>query len=128
MAKLTKEQYEKWSNQAANGFVFDAYKYAMYGDKGLVKKIKLEDGSILEHEIIYMDEMERVTNCWNVSYNVHTGKFVPTLFTNIWVPGRTEGVYVMTKTKNKTLGEPEDKKKYSVLCELSKTALIGWEF
>lgn len=127
MPKLTKEQFEKWSNQAANGFVFDTYAYCIYGEKSLIRKIKQEDGCIIEHEIKYTNEIKPVTNSFGCIYNDYTGRFIPTLSTYLWKPGKTEGVYVMSKEKNKQLGEPQDKKKYSVLCELSKTALIGWE-
>lgn len=38
MAKITKEQYIKWSNQAKSGFNLDLQYYVTWGEKTLTKK------------------------------------------------------------------------------------------
>ena len=121
MAKLTKEQFDKWSAKASNGFTFNVKKYVCWGEKGLEKIIQLGDGRVVEFEIGYSDEYAKVTNEHSVSYNRRTGRKIPVLDINILVPSSTKGVYRVHHFKSDiVVGETQDKNNFNVLCQCSK--------
>lgn len=122
MAKLTREQYNKWNAQAQNGFAFDIEGYCVWNEKRLTKSIKQPDGSIVKFKIEFDPEYERKTNEWGCHWNVKTGRQIPTMRIDRLVPGSTEGVYIVHTVKEKiTMGEPEKTMKYSTLCKISGT-------
>lgn len=119
MAKLTREQYNKWNSQAKNGFGFDIEYFAIWNEKTLSKKIKMENGNIAEFKIEYTKEFEAKTNEYGSRWNVETGRYIPMLYITVWHPTQT-GLYTSTGwEKTERLGEPETSKKYNVLCKLS---------
>ena len=120
MVKITKEQYTKWSAQAKNGFVLDLQHYVIWSEKTLTKRIKMADGDVMEFKIEYMKEYEQKTNEWGCKWSVETGRYIPTMTITRWHPTGT-GCYtsIGRYEEEKPLGEPEQTKKYSVLCKLS---------
>ena len=62
MAKLTREQYNKWNAQAKNGFQLDLQYYLIWSEKTLIKDVQQEDGSIIRFKLWYMPEYETKTN------------------------------------------------------------------
>ena len=122
MARLTREQYQKWNGQAQNGFTFDIQEYIGWNEKALTKSIKQPDGTIIQFKIEYYPEYERKTNQWGCHWNVETGRQIPMMRIDRLVPGSTEGIYIVHTVKEKiTMGEPENTKKYSTLCRISGT-------
>lgn len=81
MAKLTKEQVERWSAKLQNGFAFDVFCYMRDGDKQITKKIELEDGKILEATITYREPKGSYAKVLH-----------PTLHLQLWEPANTPGM------------------------------------
>ena len=64
MAKISREQMEKWSAPCKNGYVFDAYSYLLNGgNKGLCKSVYLNEEKTekLQVEIYHADRYDRQT-------------------------------------------------------------------
>ena len=93
MARLTREQYNKWDAQAKNGFHFDLHYYVTWSEKTLIKNIKQDDGCIIQFKLWYMPEYETKTNEWEtmealsqhsklpISQNLQNLKDLPVLHT-----------------------------------------------
>lgn len=121
MAKITREQFNKWNDQAKNGFQFDLQYFLTWNEKTLTKKIKMENGDIIEFKIEYDKEYEKYTNEWKVTRNVETGRYIPMLYITHWRPTQS-GCYTSSGwAKSEILGSPENSKKYNVLCKFSET-------
>ena len=119
MAKITREQYNKWNAQAQNGFQFDLQHYLIWGEKTLSKKIELQDGRMVEFRIVYHNEYETKTNEHGCRWNVETGRYIPMLHITVWRPSHS-GCYVSSGMgKYERIGEAQAAKKYNVLCKLS---------
>lgn len=113
MAKLTKDQVERWNSKLQNGFQFDIYHFMNWGEKQIVKKIPLEDDKILEAQILY----RRVLGADRFS---DTGKVEPVLHLQVWEPGGTEGMMCSHGTGVYVqVGDEQDKRKYGELEKLS---------
>lgn len=124
MAKITREQFNKWNSQAKNGFQLDLQHYLVWNEKILTKKIKMENGDIIEFRIEYHKEFETKTNEWGCKWNEETGRYIPMLCITRWKPS-TSGCYCSGGwAKTEILGSPETSKKYNVLCKLSETVDI----
>lgn len=120
MAKITREQFNKWNQQAKNGFGFDLNYYLTWTEKTLTKKVKMENGDVIEFKIEYQKEFETKTNSYGCRWNVETGRYIPTLYITHWKPS-TSGCYCSSGfDKSEILGEAETSKKYSTLCKLSE--------
>ena len=120
MAKLTREQYNKWNAQAKNGFQLDLQYFLIWGEKTLIKDVKQEDGSIIRFKLWYIPEYETTTNELGCKWNVKTGRQIPMMRIDKLVPGNTEGIYtVHTVRDGKPMGEPEKTLKYATLCKIS---------
>lgn len=70
MAKITREQYNKWNAQAQNGFRLDLQYYVVWGEKTLVKSIKQTDGTIIQFKLWYIPEYKTKVNEWGCKWNV----------------------------------------------------------
>lgn len=122
MAKLTKEQYNKWNAQAKNGFQFDFRYFIIHNEKTLIKSIPLDDGCIIEFKLWYFLEYETKTNNYGCSWNVKTGRQIPVMDIEKLIPGKVAGIYsVHTIKSGVKMGEPEKTMKYSTLCKISQT-------
>lgn len=119
MARITREQFNRWNAQAQNGFEFDFQYYVIWNEKTLTKKVKVTNGDIVEFKIEWDKETERKTNEWGCCWTVETGRYIPMLYITIWHPSNT-GCFTSTGwAKSEKLGDPETSKKYNVLCKLS---------
>lgn len=119
MAKITREQYNKWNAQANNGFSLDLQYFVIWNEKTLTKKIKLESGNVIEFKIEYHKEFETKTNSYGCKWNVETGRYIPMLNITVWHP-TTSGCYASNGwAKSERIGEVQNTKKYNVLCKLS---------
>lgn len=120
MAKITREQYNKWNAQAQNGFRLDLQYYIVWGEKTLVKSINQPDNTIIQFKLWYIPEYETKVNEWGCKWNVKTGRQIPMMRIERLVPGHTEGVCsVHTVKDDMPMGEPEKTMKYSTLCKIS---------
>lgn len=121
MPSLTREQFEKWNSKAKNGFQFDVQEYVCWGNKSLVRHENLSDGKIAEFKIWFEDEYEVKNYDKGGTWNVLTGKHIPTLVMNILHPSSTEGVYrVQSFGKGVKLYDAVPRTNYSMLCKLSQ--------
>lgn len=118
--KITKEQYQKWSAQAHNGFKLDLNFYLTWSEKQLIKDIKTENGDIIRTTIAYFPEYVTKTNEWGCKWNVRTGRHIPQKTVDRLVPLKSGCYRVIPINKSEPIGEPQNTKKYSVLCELTK--------
>lgn len=122
MAKLTKEQYNKWNAQAKNGFQFDFRYFITHNEKILIKNISQDNGCIVQFKLWYFPEYETKTNDYGCSWNVKTGRQIPVMDIEKLIPGKVEGVYLVHTIKSGIkMGDPEKNMKYSTLCKISQT-------
>ena len=122
MAKLTREQLNKWNAQAKNGFQLDLQYFLVWNEKTLIKNIPQEDGSIIQFKLWYMPEYETKTNDFGCKWNVRTGRQIPMMRIDRLVPGNTEGVYIVHNVRDdKPMGEAEKTLKFATLCKISGT-------
>lgn len=120
MAKLTREQYNKWNAQAQNGFMLDLQYFLIWGEKTLIKDIEQENGAIIRFKLSYIDEFETRTNEHGCRWNERTGRKIPVMKIDRLVPCKTEGMYqVINIAENRQMAEPEKTMKYSTLCKIS---------
>lgn len=124
MPSITREQAARWNAKARNGFSFDVRYYAMHGEKTLHQIIDLDGGDKMEIRLLYEAERRKKTNEFGCSWTVTTGRYLPTVHLTRWHPSgaawtsRGLGDWI-------TIGEPQDAKKYDVLCKLSATVDAG---
>ncbi len=119
MAKITREQFNKWNAQAQNGFGLDLQYYVIWGEKTLTKKIELDNGNVVEFKIEYRNEYETKTNEHGCRWNVETGRYIPMLHITVWRPSHS-GCYVSSGIgKYERIGDAQTSKRYNVLCKLS---------
>lgn len=118
MPSITREQAARWNAKARNGFTFDVQKYVVWGEKTLHQIIDLGDGDRMEIRLLYQEEYERKTNEHGCSWNVRTGRYLPTVHLTRWHPSgaawTSQGLGDWI-----TAGEPQTSKKFDVLCKLS---------
>lgn len=111
MAKLTREQAQKWNGQLKGGFRFDVRHFMIWGEKLARKDIDLGNGNILQATLEYHDVYD--------GYRP-TGEQQPKLHLQIWQPGITEGMIVSHGLgANVEIGTKQQKRKWSELCKLS---------
>ena len=111
MAKLTREQAQKWNAQLHGDFRFDVRYYVMWGNKVARRNIELEDGKILQATLEYHDIRDGYRS---------TGKVQPVLHFQIWKDGHTEGMMVSTGMgASVEIGTPQNKRNWNELCKLS---------
>lgn len=113
MAKVTRDQINRWKAKLANGFRFDLYFFMMWNDKRIKKSLKLEDGRTLEAVLEYRD----------VTHNYAKVGVQPVLHLSIWescgddsgmMKSNGLGAYI-------EMGAAQDKRKYNELVKLSAT-------
>jgi hypothetical protein len=118
MPSITRDQFHKWNAQAQGGFVFDFRQYCIWGDKELIKQIDLGTGKVVQFRLCYFPEYETRTN--GCTFHVQTGRHIPTLDISIW--RKQDSVLISNGgSKQITVGDPQAKKNYKVLCNLSGT-------
>lgn len=117
MAKVTREQVNRWEAKLANGFRFDLYFFMMWNDKRIKKYLKLEDGRTLEVVLEYRD----------ITHNYAKVGVQPVLHLSVWESCGPDsdmmkscgiGAYI-------EMGATQDKRKYNELAKLSATVDDG---
>ena len=86
MAKLTKEQVEKYNTKAGNGFKFDIYGFLMKGEKELIKTIDIDSERYIKARVHYQEIYKK-----NESYGFNTGTGKHQIVMNVseWTRGET---------------------------------------
>ena len=121
MPTLTRENWKKWDAKAANGFRFDAQNYIIWGEKELEKYSDNGDGTRTRYRIQFAKEYETITNSYGCRYNRETGRVIPELTISKTTPTGTAGCWSIGKPDRYTIGEPQARKSYDLLCKLSAT-------
>lgn len=115
MATITKAQYDKFNAQANEaGFDFDLRTYVIWGEKGLVKDIKQDDGGYIRYAIRYVE-----------SYKRFEKTVFPELTISRLVPTHTEGMFSQHIMEERRLGDDVAKKNFKALCELAKAVEVA---
>lgn len=111
MAKVTREQVNRWEAKLVNGFRFDLCFFLTWNDKRIKKCLKLEDGRTLEAVLEYRD----------ISRNFAKVGVQPVLHLSVWescgpdsdlMKSNGLGAYI-------EMGAVQDKRKYNELVKLS---------
>lgn len=111
MAKITREQFNKWNEQAKNGFQFDLQYFLTWSEKTLTKKVKMDNGDVIEFKIEYDKEFETITNGWGVKYNQETGRYIPMLYITHWRPSASgSGCYTSQCSQAGSCKPPPEKR------------------
>ena len=112
MAKLTKEQFEKWQGMLADGWEFDYWHYLMHsGDKQVLRRIRLEDGKTLKATVSY----------YPVRENFREVAQQPTINLSIWAYDDSGYGHSYGLGANFKLGTQQTKKRYNILCDIANT-------
>ena len=118
MPRITRDQYNKWNEQAQNGFEFDLRNFLIHGEKELRKEVQLSGGEYVEFRLLWTEEYTKYTNEYGVTRNIATGKQIPTLHHSLWSPSGS--VFASSGMGTwETIGAAQDKKNYAALCKLS---------
>lgn len=123
--KITREQVIKMNSKMSNGFSVDLWTLGVWGEKQCTKKVYIgnpENGEYVKFSILWHPEFEERKTAYGQSFNVKTGRSVPTLHLSRWEKGKTEGVDVSHGTgKYISIGEAQERKNFSVLQKLTAT-------
>lgn len=122
MAKLTREQFNKWSAQAFNGFELDIEFYIGWNEKRLEYITDLDGENKAQIIVEYFPEYETKTNDYGCKWNVRTGRHIPEIVVNSLTPTSSgSGCYVVVERYKEARPERvQAKKNYKVLCEITK--------
>lgn len=111
MAKLTKEQVQKWNAQLQGGFKFDVMYFLNWNQKVARRNIELANGKILQATLEYRDIRD--------GYRL-TGQVHPMLHFQIWHKGSVEGMmHSFGMGASVEIGTPQNKRNWKELCNLS---------
>lgn len=106
MAKITRDQLEKFNGKCKNGFSLDLFFFCTWGEKRCKKIVKIGDDSIIYDVIVeFYDKYE----------NFKKAGSVPTLIINKCVPTGTEGVYSVHEIHREEVGEIVTRKTVKIL-------------
>lgn len=119
MPSITKELIEKHNKNLANGYMFDAYNYMLWGRKNIIRKVKFDGDKVLHIELRYDDSNYPVVEIGRC--REQNGMLVYT-FEIVGSIG-SSGSRAYKKVR---VGEQQKRKTYSVLEKLSAIATNGW--
>lgn len=121
MATLTVEQARKKQALCPEGWRFDEYRFVAFNDSVTRRYIDLDDNKYICATVEYTKEYERKNNGY-CSFNVATGKVLPTLNISEWTRKPETGCAVSHGLgKSVVLGAPEDRKVFKTLCKYAAT-------
>lgn len=104
MARITREQLEKYNAKCKNGFKFNLQEFLIWKEKSVIKEIKLNNNEILEVTIFYSTEP--------------TGE-IPTLRIH---KGTLDGNFYSFSGQGQTftIGDTQKKKNFNLLAKLTE--------
>lgn len=137
MPSITKKQVESANAKLCNGFKLDVYYYVAFGEKTAVKRVKIGESEYACLKLMYIHETERRLTLYGQSqlekgipfeacnsYNVQTGRVIPCVHITKEIE---EGNFLKSFGLGKyvNVGEPQNKKLFSVLQKISGTLDIN---
>ena len=115
MAKLTREQVNKWNDGNKNGFQFSISYYIFHGEKTPTKDIKIDEDHILTVHLMYREDWNtNVKYADRVVLQIPTAHFAVSLNKGGMMVSHGLGYW-------HTLGEARNNKSYAVLQKLTET-------
>lgn len=108
MAKLTREQYNKFNEKCKNGFILDLKHFAVWGEKRCIKTVKLSGDSNLYDVII--DFYDVTENFSKIGSNVE-------ISIEKLIPASVEGIYRVEHIYQETISEIVKRKSVKMLQE-----------
>ena len=115
MAKLTREQLNKWNEGAGQGFKLDLQEYFNWHEKNLEYMGEARaDGTFFGVSFRYHDET--IGEGWTAK---KTGKQLLYLTVDRYIPGSVEGVYQLDRLFSEIVGDPQNKKMFSYMQKMS---------
>lgn len=85
MAKITERQIDSINAMCRNGFSFDRYDFAVFGEKRLSKTIMLvENEKAVQIKIGWQEEVVKRTDGYGCTMQTYTGNVVPQLHCSVW--------------------------------------------
>lgn len=113
MAKVTREQLNRWNAKLQNGFLIDLQRLLIHNEKMPIRYVELGDGKRIAASLSYRDVYEGYRD---------TGKRQPVLHLALWKDSGTSGMmqsfgmgaYI-------EIGTAQDKKNFNELAKLSGT-------
>ena len=110
MAKLTRDQFNKFNGNCKNGFSLDLYYFGIWGEKRCKKNVKFSDSDNFYEIIIeFEDKTEKFQKIGSV----------PVLIINQCIPTGTEGMYRVIELKCDEIGEMAKRRSVKVLQTLT---------
>jgi hypothetical protein len=111
MARVTREQVEKWNKQALNGFRLDLSMLMYHNEKDLEKIVKVDDTKHIRYRLSF----------WEVRKNYRFSHYVVKLNKSIWTTNREGGMATSHGLGyNVVVSEKEySKKNFKELCTIS---------
>ena len=80
MAKVTKEQYEKWNGQLENGWFLDLQRLVIWGEKDIRITDKISDTEYVDYTVSFWENYENHRNGSLRARRVMYGVFGTMLF------------------------------------------------
>ena len=115
MAKITREQFNKWSAQLPEGWKFDLQCYVMWGDKQIYTDAPADEaGTFYRLTLRYRDETKG--HGWNAE---KTGYQLPRLCVDRWNKTGTGDLYTVVEVYAEIVGEKQKKRVYNYIAQLA---------
>lgn len=115
MAKITREQFNKWSAQLPEGWKLDLQHYVMWGEKKIYTDAPADEaGTFYRLELRYREETNG--RGWSAE---KTGYQLPRVCVDRWNKTQNEGMYTVIEVYAEIVGEKQKKRNYSYLAQLA---------
>lgn len=115
MAKITREQFDKWSAQLPQGWKFDLQKFVMWGEKQVFTDGPADDAGTFYRLTLRYHE-ETTGKSW---MSEKTGYMLPRVSIDRYNETTTPGMYTVVGVYAETVGEKQKKRNYNYLAELA---------
>lgn len=117
MAKLTREQWEKFRSQAPENWIFDAQHFVAWGEKTLAFKGPEDETG--KHYVIKIDyQEERTGEGWTAK---KTGRQIPVIRVERYTPTGNGMFCSVVQIFKAAAGEPQKNKNYNYMCGVAAT-------
>lgn len=117
MAKLTREQWEKFRSQAPENWIFDAQHFVAWGEKTIAFKGPEDENG--KHYVIKIDyQEERTGEGWTAK---KTGRQIPIIRVERYTPTGNGMFCSVVQIFKAAAGEPQKNKNYAYMCTLAAT-------
>lgn len=110
MAKMTREQYNKFNEKCKNGFHLDLERFAVWNEKRCIKTMQF-DGESCKYDVI-IDFANEYKNYAKIGVKAE-------LVINKLIPGHVENMYRVVEVKRNVISDIMARKSVKVLQDLT---------